>query len=396
MKFAYFGFPHLGGTYSVFRHLRAGLGARGIDVEWLGLGPLAEAAAAAPAWRGEAACGLAVPACGDQRDDARRLVAAIEHGYDGIFVNVLADRVQTNAVRYLGDHLMRVMIVHNITPATYAAAAAIRRHVHATVGVSERIRSDLVRRHGFDPEWTVAIPNASDTTPSVPTPAERGGGLRLLYVGRIEDQAKGVLWLPRLMRRLPAGTSLTVAGDGPDLTALRASLEGLGSRATCLGAVTPEQAMALYRSHHVLLMPSRFEGSPLVLFEAMARGCVPVASRIVGVTDTVVTDGLDGYLFPVGDLDAAAAAVLRLLDPAKLEAMAQNARAAVEDRFNSNTLAARYAQLIERLSVQRPQIAPPLRLDSWRMAWGLRAGLRTYLPRPLKNLARTLRERAAT
>ena len=178
MKFAYFGFPHVGGTFSVYRHLRSGLRTRGVELQWVGLGPGAQAVAADPRWRDEQAHGFAVsPATGADRQAAAALIEAIEReNFDGVFVNVLADRVQTNAVRYLPRQIRRIMIVHSITPATYAAAGAIRNYVHGTACISRRIRDHLVERQNFDPQWTSVIPNATDIPADADVARTKDGG----------------------------------------------------------------------------------------------------------------------------------------------------------------------------------------------------------------------------
>lgn len=107
-------------------------------------------------------------------------------------------------MRYLPADILRIMIVHNITPGTYAAARAIRDHVHATVGVSKRCR-DLVRQHGFDASRTLVIPHGLNRdihlSRNVQKPDE-SGPLRLLYLGRMEDNSKGIFWLPNILREL--------------------------------------------------------------------------------------------------------------------------------------------------------------------------------------------------
>jgi glycosyltransferase involved in cell wall biosynthesis len=398
MKLAYFGFPHIGGTYSVFRHLRAGLAGAGIELRWLGCGPGAHAAAGSPMFRAEMEHGNTVGQPGDN-DHActRAMVAAIEEAFDGVFVNVLADRVQTNVVRYLDPRILRIMIVHNITPGTYAAAGAIRDHVHATVGVSPRIQADLVQRHGFKRNRTVTIPNGIDVAGIASArPARPPKRLRLLYLGRVEDQAKGVLWLPQICRDLPLSVTLTVAGDGPDLARLKSRCAGLGPRVQFRGAVAPGSVGKLLAEHDVLVMPSRFEGFPVTLVEAMAAGCVPVASHLQGVTDMAIEHEVNGFLFPVGDTKAAARAILRLAeDEAVLAEMSARASRKARDRFGVAVMAARYRDLIDGLRYSQPAVAPPLGLAGWRLPPGLRPGLRSYLPTPLKNAIRTLRERQA-
>jgi glycosyltransferase involved in cell wall biosynthesis len=400
MKFAYFGHPHVGGTHTVYTALRAGLAARGVEVRWLGIGREAVAAARDPLWAEELSFGDTVGLEGGT--DAQQAEAMIEHlltqGFSGVFVNVLANRVQMNAVRYLPAALRRIMIVHNITPGTYAAAKALRGHVHAAVGVSPRVRDDLAGRLGFPPAITRAIPNGVDTTAFTqlsPGAPERFGPLRLLFLGRIEDASKGVFWLPDIMQALPPSlATLTVAGSGPDLDRLRSACAGLEDRVRFIGFVAPAAVPKLLATHDVLVFPSRYEGLGLSLVEAMAVGCVPVASRIRGVTDFVVADGETGLLFSVGDTCAAADAIRVLAkDRNRLERLSGAARAAGCSSFSLSGMADGYAAVIDEVMTRPASIVAPEPLTEWRYPRGMRSGLRTKLPTPVKNLVRTLQER---
>lgn len=395
MKVAYFGFPHFGGTFQVFRHLRAGLLPSGIEVQWVGLGAGAHRSLSDPAWAAEASSGFVVGSLrGPDEVWARQTVAALKAGrFDAVFINVLADAVQTNVARYLPRELRRIMIVHSITPGTYAAARAIRDHVHATVAISPRVSRDLQRRHGFAPARIVTIPHAVDVSEGLaPRRAHSNEMLRLLYLGRVEDKSKGVLLLPRILSRLP-GVTLTVAGDGPDLQRLRQLSEGLGDRARFLGAVHQDVATALLAQHDILVMPSRFEGFGLTLIEAMAAGCVPVVSRIQGVTDWIVRDGVDAVLFPVGNVARAAEGIASLgRDPALLERMSRAGMRAAREQFGRDRMASRYADLLRGLELDAPEIAAPLDLARWEMPPGLRDSIRTRIPTPLKNLLRRANE----
>ena len=80
MKFAYFVLPHVGGTYTVFRHLRSGLALHGIEMRWLGLS--SDGRGIPPALEREAAFGTLVEtaASDDERNSARRLEHAIRAG----------------------------------------------------------------------------------------------------------------------------------------------------------------------------------------------------------------------------------------------------------------------------------------------------------------------------
>lgn len=94
------------------------------------------------------------------------------------------------------------------------------------------------------------------------------------------------------------------------------------------------------RAADLFVLPSRREGLPVALLEAMACGLPCIASRLAGSTDTIIDDGDNGLLIPPGDVGALVAAIASLLDnPARAAAMGARARATVEARFASSAVA---------------------------------------------------------
>ncbi len=405
MKCAYFVRPHIGGTYSVFTRLRSSLGQSGIELRWLAAGAAGDTVNVPTGQGLEDALrkGDAIDQMGvlDEETRARHMIGFLrDNHFDAVFVNVLSNRFETNLVRYLPADILRIMIVHNITPGTYAAAKTIRDHVHATVGVSKRCRDDLVRQHGFDASRTLVIPHGLNRdihlSRNVQKPDE-SGPLRLLYLGRIEDNSKGVFWLPNILRELHCPYHLTVAGDGPDLAELRHRLAPFGDKVSFSGWVAPSDVPWLVSQHDVMVMPSRFEGFGLTLIEAMSQGCPAVVSKIAGVTDTIVTEGEDGLLFPVGDFRQAARHIDKLArDRELLAGMAGAAQQKVKTVFDNDAAGRAYAGLLKHLAEDRPAVASPLALSQWSMPNALHSSLRSRLPKPVKNWLRQMRERLHT
>jgi glycosyltransferase involved in cell wall biosynthesis len=130
-----------------------------------------------------------------------------------------------------------------------------------------------------------------------------------------------------------------VAGGGPlaaDL-ARDAVSRGLADRITFLGSIDEADVAALLGQCRLLVLPSRWEGMPVSVMEAMAAGVPVVAYDVPGVRELVQHD-VTGLLAPPGDTNALAALIEQLLaDPARAANLGAAGRERVRREF---TLAA--------------------------------------------------------
>jgi glycosyltransferase involved in cell wall biosynthesis len=114
-----------------------------------------------------------------------------------------------------------------------------------------------------------------------------------------------------------------------------------------------------YRAADIFVLPSLREGLPNALLEAMACGLACIASRLPGVTDSVVTDDGDGLLVEPGRRESLASALRDLLgDAERRRRLGCTARQTVEARYSLTSIASRYISLYEELS---PCAASPAR-----------------------------------
>jgi len=130
-----------------------------------------------------------------------------------------------------------------------------------------------------------------------------------------------------IAREVP-DAELVMAGDGPmrDEIERRAFELGLASSVVFVGRVPKERVRELLDEASVLLLPSRSEGLPRVVFEAFARARPVVATPVGGVAE-LVRDHETGRLVPVDDAGALAAATIGLMrDPAAARRMGEAAR----------------------------------------------------------------------
>jgi N-acetyl-alpha-D-glucosaminyl L-malate synthase BshA len=155
--------------------------------------------------------------------------------------------------------------------------------------------------------------------------------------------------LAEVRKQCPA--HLLMVGDGPD----RSPAESLAREMGVDGHVTflgkrghVERIIPLA---HVLLMPSELESFGLVALEAMACGVPPVATRVGGVPE-LISDGVDGFLEPVGDIAAQAARVAALLtDSALYDRVATAARLMATSRFCTDRIIPQYEAYYDQMGV---------------------------------------------
>lgn len=178
------------------------------------------------------------------------------------------------------------------------------RQVKKIVAVSQGVAEHVVRRENADPSDVIVIPNGIDLAAwdqqasQPPLMADALPERFLLFVGRYHYQ-KRVEWLARLADAGPlveAGIQIAIAGGGPQQNLMKSAIASgriidLGHRG---------DIAALMQRAEMLLLPSRYEGMPNVVLEAMASGRAVVACDVEGVRDLL------------GDNDASVAAAMQI------------------------------------------------------------------------------------
>ncbi len=158
----------------------------------------------------------------------------------------------------------------------------------------------------------------------------------------------------RVARELPA--RLMLIGDGPDrsLAEHLARQHGVQDRIHFLGK--QDNVFELLPLADLMLMPSEMESFGLAALEGMASSVPAIATRVGGVPE-LITDGYNGRLLPVGDLNGMAAAALALLQqPEALATMAQLARRTAQDHFCASRIIPLYERYYEEVLSRPPRI----------------------------------------
>ena len=147
------------------------------------------------------------------------------------------------------------------------------------------------------------------------------------------------------------------------------------------GQPVREEILAALSDAHFLVLFSDFEGLPLVLLEAMARGALPLVTRIRSGISDVLEDGVNAFLFPVGSPGAAAERVRDLLQrPAAYATAVRAARQTVE-AFDLATCLDAYASHLNRLAVRAPALAGLPSRAACRPGLSWKQRLSDHLPR---------------
>jgi glycosyltransferase involved in cell wall biosynthesis len=172
----------------------------------------------------------------------------------------------------------------------------------------------------------------------------------ILSVGRVVHQKGFDLGLRALAQLKELQWEWTIAGDGPQMQPLRlmAAEHDLKDRIHFAGWLSASRLREQYASANLFLFPSRHEGMPNAVLEAMASGLPVVATRIAG-NEELVMDGQTGTLVNTEDVDGLRESLKPLLlDAHKREQMGRAARKRVEESFTWTRVADQYERILQR------------------------------------------------
>jgi PEP-CTERM/exosortase A-associated glycosyltransferase len=242
----------------------------------------------------------------------------------------------------------------------------VAKRADAVIPISQGIADDL-RARGVAADRLTIVPNGVAAA-HFAKPVQRNKRLAdrfglngrdvLGFVGSlypyegIEDVIAG---LPEIVGARPQ-TTLLIVGGGPAETRLRAQAaqSPVARHIHFTGRCPPEEAVAFYDVIDIALYPRRKSRltdlvTPLKPLEAMARGCVVLASDVGGHQE-LIEDGRTGVLFKAGDMQAMASAIVSLLGDSRRQSALRTAAAKyVGTTRRWSHLVARYDPVYHRL-----------------------------------------------
>lgn len=226
------------------------------------------------------------------------------------------------------------------------SALLVKRYLRRAGTVAVLSRAEIERYRRFDPAIDVRlVPNAIDVRevsearrePNLSRP------LRLVFLGRLV-RTKGLVEALQALRQLKdegREFEFVMAGSGNDESLLKSQVRelGLDDRVRFAGALQGRAKWDLWLSGDVFVFPTWFEGLPYALLEAMAAGCVPVATAVGAIPD-VVSDDVHGKLVALKDPQSVARAIAALDDDRQcLQRLSDEARRRAIDCYSLDRLA---------------------------------------------------------
>lgn len=223
--------------------------------------------------------------------------------------------------QYRRDGIVFVQAIHSRHSSTPKSAAGLLSSTYLPtlkqmdkfdrVAVLTEAQQKDVLQHGYAVDNLVVQPNMFVAQPAKRiSPRERGAGVmlaRLTHQKRINHAIEAV---HRVIEK-EASVSLDVYGV---LDEAEASLLKLIDELGLTGSVRLQgydpRAKSKFEESSFTLLTSEYEGQPLVLLEAMSMGCIPISYDLEYGPSDIITDGLNGFLVPAGDVDALAERIL--------------------------------------------------------------------------------------
>ena len=200
--------------------------------------------------------------------------------------------IVSSLVRRLYPHVPMVTTCHGTDLRQFQNCPHLRervlsgcRRLDAAMALSAAQKDDIVQLYGLPPGKVFVAGAGYNEKLFRPGLKPAPGPVILVYAGKLAD-AKGLPWLLRALGRIDSPEwrlHLVGGGSGEEKERCLALAAKLGERVKVHGAVSQLRLADIMRQSHIFVLPSFFEGLPLVLLESLASGCRIIANDLPGV-----------------------------------------------------------------------------------------------------------------
>jgi len=207
----------------------------------------------------------------------------------------------------LNPNIATLTIGHTDSETFYLPARHYRSFLTRAVGVSPEVCISYVLSCVIEKEKVEWIPYGVQTHDEEPTDNDENT-LKLIYVGRLEEEQKRVSDLIKIVKLLSekgVNFTLQIVGDGEEMPRIKENLaEEIGDGKVVLrGWLNGGEVIKAMREAEVFVLTSAYEGFCIALVESMANGCCPLATDINSGNKELIEDGANGFLIEIGDAE---------------------------------------------------------------------------------------------
>ncbi len=219
------------------------------------------------------------------------------------------------------------------------------------VVATEEHRRELLQRYQLAPEHVRVIPNFVDTTRFRPEPQHTAKPGTLCFIGRLHEEKNPIVLLEALEGL--SGVRLIMVGDGPMREVIEQRVRERQLPVELLGALPHDALPSVLARSQVLILPSKYEGHPKVLLEAMACGVAVIGTDVPGIREVIV-HRQTGYLCGTSATEVREAVREVLSDEPLRQTMVMNARRVIESTCSLERVAQLEVELLKEMGSMRP------------------------------------------
>jgi glycosyltransferase involved in cell wall biosynthesis len=161
------------------------------------------------------------------------------------------------------------------------------RRLDKIIALTADQKKDINRQYGIPLHQIVVVGGGYDQTMFTRAPKSVAGTVHILYAGKF-NRSKGVPWLLKSLVKINDHDwhlHMAGSGNGSEFDNCMDLAEKLGRKVTNHGFVTHRRLSELMKKTHIQVLPSFFEGLPLVLFEGLASGCRIITTDLSGFNE---------------------------------------------------------------------------------------------------------------
>lgn len=209
--------------------------------------------------------------------------------------------LELDALSYLKFPIPVIYILHGNFQHYFKVIEKHKSHIGTVITVSDFLKNKL---HNLNSNLNIAsirfpVPEAE----SVDRISE-DNILRLVFVGTLISD-KGIFLLPPILKLLTfknISFSLNIIGSGEDEEKLKDDLSSFET-VSFKGKLPNKDVLQLHASHDIILLPSKTEGLPVVIVEAMKYGVVPITTNLESGIPELIDHEINGFTVPIGEME---------------------------------------------------------------------------------------------